>query len=637
MTGSWDAAAFIEEWFAHQEHTDVEEAICHVPLDPWKFGYDITEWYIKKQPEALLRAHLLRIVKGWGGEQALVDYLDDEPELVELLGFRNDSEDGLASKSTLWRVWNQDRLKNEHKEVLRTIGQVIVDVAREHGVPAPEEVFHPDPGVDVPESVEQDGASVRDRTIAKTRDVWEHAKPMVTENYELPRAENTEVHENAFYEAHANIGTRNNTCAESGVDCFAADTTRDRVHTGSTHRYHIQKIGPGSAREMHRRATKALIERARRDSELTGQLIASIDITKSNPCRSNNALEFDESGIANKWILGYKEEDDDDDEYPDVYFQWASIQIVGLDIPLVLDALPVHRGLTRGQIVDSLLESATDMVDLEMVLMDAEFDSHGVKRACERHDVYYLNSGAMRQRDRGRCTELRRAGKIVDVQQDRHDRDDDNPMRKRIFIPAMRRDLTDDSLGNDDDDTGREGTRDQETEKELREEMVDEFSDVVGEDSKRTRRMFEDFLEEVYEEEEQRQLRGNEADRRLFTLFKTNHPDLKVLSEDGDDDQGEIEKAHMVARIIRLYRFRWGIENGFKQIKEFRVRTTSMNHEYRFFNFLFACTLYNVWRLVDILVKLELMADSEFEYKPLVTADLFLTIASDYLGLDPPD
>jgi IS4 transposase len=64
-----------------------------------------------------------------------------------------------------------------------------------------------------------------------------------------------------------------------------------------------------------------------------------------------------------------------------------------------------------------------------------------------------------------------------------------------------------------------------------------------------------------------------------------------------------------------------------------------MNPEYRFFNFLYACTLYNVWRLTDLLVKLELLAESEFEYKPLVTADLFLTIAKEYniVGLDPPD
>jgi IS4 transposase len=41
-----------------------------------------------------------------------------------------------------------------------------------------------------------------------------------------------------------------------------------------------------------------------------------------------------------------------------------------------------------------------------------------------------------------------------------------------------------------------------------------------------------------------------------------------------------------------------GIESRFKQIKSSRVRTTSTNHGYRLFDFLFASTPYNVWRLV---------------------------------------
>lgn len=36
---------------------------------------------------------------------------------------------------------------------------------------------------------------------------------------------------------------------------------------------------------------------------------------------------------------------------------------------------------------------------------------------------------------------------------------------------------------------------------------------------------------------------------------------------------------------------------------------TSKEHEYRYFNFAFACVLYNVWRLVDLLVKLALEDD----------------------------
>jgi len=93
---------------------------------------------------------------------------------------------------------------------------------------------------------------------------------MVTENYQLPRGKNTEIHQNAFFEAHAFMGSREEMYAEDGTVNFAADTTRERVQTGSTHRHHLHKIGPTDARQMHRDATRELIERARRDSELVG-------------------------------------------------------------------------------------------------------------------------------------------------------------------------------------------------------------------------------------------------------------------------------------------------------------------------------------------------------------------------------
>jgi IS4 transposase len=652
---AWDAAAFIEIWFDQPEHTDVEEALCHLPLNPREFGYDITDWHSKREPQALLRAHLLRIVKGWGGETALLDYLNDEPALVNAMGF----EDGLASKSTLWRVWNDSRLPEAHKQVIRTIGQVLVNVAREHGVPAPEEVFHPDPSVDAPENIAQDDATVRDRTIANTRKVWSQAKPMVTDNYHIPRGANTEVHENAFLEDHTFIGSRAEMYAEDGTRCFAAETTRNRVHTGSTHRHHLQKIDPDAAREMHRDTTEALIERARRDSELVGGVLTSIDITKSNPYRESTELEFDENGLANKWLLGYKDNDDDPDGLPDLHFQWASIQIVGLDIPLVLDALPVPRGMPRAAIVDELLETATEMVYIEMVMMDREFAHDGVKNVCEDHDIWYLNPGIMRTSERATCTRLRRQGKLVHVESDEPDTGEsdsdrttfsdflgedtdevaeedagEGPVRKSVYVPAMNSELT----GDEEDDT--EGVVDAESESddELRKELLSEFSEATEDDSKNTRRMFGDLLDEIREEEAERDLPGNDDDTQLYMLFETNHPDLELPREGSDENErSEGENVHMVARLIRQYSNRWGIENGFKQIKRFRVRTTSMKYEYRFFNFLYACTMYNAWRLVDLLVKLELLAESEFRHKPLVTADLFLTIAKDYGGLDPPD
>ncbi|ADD07117.1 ISH7-type transposase NmgIRS28 [Natrialba magadii ATCC 43099] len=649
---AWDAAAFIEEWFAHPEHNDVEEAICYVELSPSKFGYDVADWHFKQPPASLLKAHLLRIVKGWGGETALHDYLDDNPELVAELGF----EDGLASKTTLWRVWNEDRLSDEHKQVVRTIGQVLVDVAREHDVPAPDEVFHPDTSVDTPDGIEQDDSTVRDRTIAKTREIWQQAKPIVTENYELPRGKNTEVHDNAFLEAHAFIGSREEMYAENGTWNFAAETTRNRVQTGSTHRHHLQKIGPDAARKMHRDTTRELIERARRDSELVDGVLVSIDITKSNPYRTKRKIESDEDGnVTNTWLLGYK--NDGEDESTEFYFQWASIQIVGLDIPLVLDAIPVHRGLSRVAIVDQLLETATDMVDIELVMMDREFAHDPVKEVCEDHGVWYLNPGKMHSSERATCTRLRRQEKLVHIESDEastadgdegttlddftaeETTDDDEGGRKRVYVPAMNAERTNDTIEDDEDSVDDEAGEESGEEDVLRQELLRDFAEATDADTEDVGQMFGDVIDEVREEEEEQELPGSKEDKELYMLFETNHPDLELPGDTGEDgdEMSELEKAHMAARVIRKYKHRWGIENGFKQIKSFRVRTTSMDHEYRFFNFLYACTMYNVWRLTDLLVKLELRAESEFRYEPLVTADLFLTIAKDYVGLDPPD
>jgi len=129
---------------------------------------------------------------------------------------------------------------------------------------------------------------------------------MVTENYQLPRGKNTEIHQNAFFEAHAFMGSREEMYAEDGTVNFAADTTRERVQTGSTHRHHLHKIGPTDARQMHRDATRELIERARRDSELVGGSW-SVLISRNRTRTVQKKIESDEAGnVTNKWLLGYK-------------------------------------------------------------------------------------------------------------------------------------------------------------------------------------------------------------------------------------------------------------------------------------------------------------------------------------------
>jgi len=53
---------------------------------------------------------------------------------------------------------------------------------------------------------------------------------------------------------------------------------------------------------------------------------------------------------------------------------------------------------------------------------------------------------------------------------------------------------------------------------------------------------------------------------------------------------------------------------------------------------MFACTLCNCWRLVDLLVKLSV--EDDIDYTPLVTASRFLAVEEGMFGLGskpPPD
>lgn len=70
---------------------------------------------------------------------------------------------------------------------------------------------------------------------------------------------------------------------------------------------------------------------------------------------------------------------------------------------------------------------------------------------------------------------------------------------------------------------------------------------------------------------------GSEEDAQAYALFETNYPSVTLNESDS-----EVKHIHMVERMVRRYRHRWGIENGYKQIKMFRVRTTSKRHTSRF-------------------------------------------------------
>lgn len=98
-----------------------------------------------------------------------------------------------------------------------------------------------------------------------------------------------------------------------------------------------------------------------------------------------------------------------------------------------------------------------------------------------------------------------------------------------------------------------------------------------------------------------------------YAVFMTNRPNVSP-----DDVQA------LCARYSR----RWDIENEYKIIKRFLPGMASTNYRVRFFNFVFACSLYNVWRLTDALLKTQ--QGIEIRKKPLLRAGETIELIANY-------
>jgi hypothetical protein len=90
---------------------------------------------------------------------------------------------------------------------------------------------------------------------------------------------------------------------------------------------------------MYRQAIRNLIDEVAETEEFFRAGIVAVDITEADPFTGDRTGHEDE-------IIGTKQ---NTDEYA---YQWATVQLVGNAVPLVLDARPVRKGESRKEIVE---------------------------------------------------------------------------------------------------------------------------------------------------------------------------------------------------------------------------------------------------------------------------------------------
>jgi IS4 transposase len=607
-----------------------EPEIAHIaPL--LKFSGDIPDdraaWHHNYTPiNSWMSAHIYREVNGWSIKET-ADRLAAERDLPQMLGFFEEGpvkgDPGDPPSYTQLRDMWEEEFTPRHRGAVKVIANRLVQYCRNNGIPAPEEVFQPEEDVEVDDAHEDD-QTVRELTINKTADVWEHIRPLVLKHWYLKRHHNWQIPESQFFDAHAALGAdSDDVCAESGLGNYEAKGVIDDAHYPSTHRRELSKFSVEEIRDLHRSVVKDIIAEARRKGELVGKMTLAIDGTKGHPWTGE--IERDEDGNnIEPWRLGYKNDNDTRAQY---YYQWAAIQVVGFDIPIVLDALPVRRGMTKGEIVDDLVSSAKELLDdVEVVLMDADFDSEASKNSAEGNDALYINRKSRDKDDKRRMRQMwsdvddeREAIRIVE-QEDRHDM----PNRKIVYVPKTMVDT------GDEDENESDG---------MRQELIEDFTETVLEDNQSDRPDSSPFDSVVGEMREEEQAKKDNKDEdfdasELYLAFETNHPLAAKRPGRDKDEFSDLEHKQAAARIVRKYGSRWGIENGFKKRGHFLPRTASPNHVLRFFGFIFSATLYNAWRIVDLLVKLTVEDDPE--YTPLVTASRFMAVMEGQFGLSKP-
>jgi IS4 transposase len=376
-----DVRTLASVWFDHDAHESIEEFICHWPLAYVEFdAHDRYAGHTRYEMEQLFRAFLIKALHGWAHETALVTHLENHPDLRQRLDFQT-----VPDQSTLWRSWNK-RFSADLRETVKRTARTILINAQNAAVAVPRDPkqklqYHDG------EAVETDPDD--QPVLEETAKISAHVSRVVFPAFSLDRGDGCEIHENAYWGLQTYLGLRDRLAANEGARSFVYESTRDRTPLGHAHREHIRDLSIEEVREMYRQAITQLLNEAGETEQFCRAGIVAIDITEAAPFTGDRTGYEDE-------IIGTKEKTD---EYA---YQWATVQLVGNAVPIVLDARPVRKGETRLEIVEDLLDSAEDLVHVDNVLMDREFDSQHVLEMISQRGLSYVVPKRLHQRSQDR-------------------------------------------------------------------------------------------------------------------------------------------------------------------------------------------------------------------------------------------
>ena len=299
--------------------------------------------------------------------------LTRQPEVATALGFGR-----VPDESAFSRAW-RNRFGDAVQEYVQTAAHFVVKEVHDFDIPAPEarpkEEIVDEPSVEE-DSVEEESFS-QDEIVQTTRLARDHAFGY----FESDRAANASYEDTRFFELQTFMGMVRCGTAQ-GAARFQYRRGEDYGPHGDTHLRAVKQFAPEELIEGFNTTTDRLLSVIASEASFRRPVTAAIDIT---------TIPYYGDVEEMPMVSGTK-----DDEGR--AFKFATLSIIGQNIPLVLAVEPVRESSAWDEnppnqihrTVRRLVQRAKEHVPIETVLCDREFDSMRVFQTLSNLDVNYL-------------------------------------------------------------------------------------------------------------------------------------------------------------------------------------------------------------------------------------------------------
>lgn len=401
-------------------HDHITRVITNVEVEEeWFDGYDEPE-RAKFELEPMVKTFLYKYAREFS-QAELARRLRGAAYVYIRLGLNQPISQQVISHN------KRNRFDKDDRSLLKDAAERIRNVCAEHDV-----VEKNEPALD-PEDVQHDDVSEE-----QIMDAVNRATELGLSEFTADRASNTTFALEAYFERQGYLNMAR-AGATSKKRRFERLSDREKVPTGSAHNRTMKKVGApdrqtglsdfstGECKPWWKRIRDELLppfhtgveqildEIAGRDRDgIREPVHAAIDITPweiwVTPFKSEADADPDEEPVEytdrqgrekrkylKEWLPETMSGLKDSDEYG---LQFATISIIAEDTPIVLGVEPVRDKrvwedddvdrTSRGDIVERLLDQATQHVDIHKVFLDRGFDSMQVRDAIDQRDMLYV-------------------------------------------------------------------------------------------------------------------------------------------------------------------------------------------------------------------------------------------------------